>query len=223
MNPDETLRYPTGRFQRPSRPLEGTERRELIDKIERTPSAIRAAVDGLSDAQLDTPYRPGGWTLRQVVHHVPDSHLNAYIRMKLALTEDVPTIKPYDEARWAQLDDSKTTPIETSLTLTIQPGAELRFAPGTYLFVHGGTLPRSLPVSRGHRAGAIRAERDRREPTDPPSANAAAQLPPFPACAPPCQAATPPSPSAEPVGRSSDASRSPRTSTGASSPSKAAA
>ena len=117
MNPDETLRYPTGRFQRPSRPLEGTERRELIDKIERTPSAIRAAVDGLSDAQLDTPYRPGGWTLRQVVHHVPDSHMNAFIRFKLALTEDTPTIKPYDESAWAKLSDARDTPIDTSLTL----------------------------------------------------------------------------------------------------------
>jgi hypothetical protein len=74
-------------------------------------------VRGLSDAQLDTPYRSGGWTVRQVVHHVPDSHLNAYIRVKLALTENVPTIKPYDEAAWANLEDSRTTPIETSLTM----------------------------------------------------------------------------------------------------------
>ena len=82
----------------------------------RRPRSARA-VHGLTDRQLDTPYRPGGWTVRQVVHHVPDSHMNAYIRFKLALTEDSPTIKPYDEAAWAQLADSRETPIETSLTL----------------------------------------------------------------------------------------------------------
>jgi len=78
---------------------------------------LRAAVTELTPAQLDTPYRDGGWTVRQVVHHVPDSHLNAYTRMKLALTEDEPVIKPYDEARWAELADVPATPIETSLTL----------------------------------------------------------------------------------------------------------
>src|SRR5258708_33215 len=81
-----------------------------------TPAAMRAAVAGLDDGQLDTPYRDGGWTLRQVVHHVPDSHGNALFRFKLALTEDNPTIKPYDEARWAELEDARSTPIETSLT-----------------------------------------------------------------------------------------------------------
>ena len=117
MSTEDSLRYPTGRFQRPTRPLENAERREMIDTIERTPAAIRAAIRGLSDAQLDTPYRPGGWTVRQVVHHVPDSHMNAFIRFKLALTEDTPTIKPYDEAAWAKLADARNTPIETSLTL----------------------------------------------------------------------------------------------------------
>jgi len=117
MNPDESLRYPTGRFQRPSRPLESAERRQMIDKIERTPRDIRGAIDGLSDSQLDTPYRPGGWTVRQVVHHVPDSHMNAFIRFKLALTEETPTIKPYDESAWAKLSDARETPIETSLSL----------------------------------------------------------------------------------------------------------
>jgi hypothetical protein len=78
---------------------------------------MRAAVAGLSETQLDTPYRPGGWTVRQLVHHVPDSHLNALVRFKLALTEDVPTIKPYDEARWATLADYSSTPPEVSLTL----------------------------------------------------------------------------------------------------------
>ena len=117
MNTEDSLRYPTGRFQRPKRPLETAERRQMIDTIARTPDDIRAAVRGLSESQLDTPYRPEGWTVRQVVHHVPDSHLNAYVRFKLALTEDVPTIKPYDEALWAKLSDVRDTPIETSLTL----------------------------------------------------------------------------------------------------------
>jgi uncharacterized damage-inducible protein DinB len=117
MNTDESLRYPTGRFKRPTRVLEQSERRQMIDAIARTPSNLRAAVRGLSDDQLDTPYRAGGWTLRQVVHHVPDSHMNAFIRVKLGLTEDVPTIKPYDEAAWAKLADAKDTPVETSLTL----------------------------------------------------------------------------------------------------------
>lgn len=75
------------------------------------------AIEGLNEQQLDTPYRVGGWTIRQVIHHVPDSHLNAYVRFKLALTEDAPAIKTYDEAAWATLPDAKTTPIETSLSL----------------------------------------------------------------------------------------------------------
>jgi uncharacterized damage-inducible protein DinB len=89
----------------------------MISTIARTPDDMRSAVAGLTPDQLDTPYRPEGWTVRQVVHHVPDSHLNAYTRFKLALTEDTPTIKPYDEARWAELSDSHDTPIETSLAL----------------------------------------------------------------------------------------------------------
>lgn len=117
MNTEDSLRYPTGRFQRPKRPLETVERRKMIDAIARTPDDFRAAVRGLSELQLDTPYRPEGWTVRQLVHHVPDSHMNAYVRFKLALTEDVPAIKPYDEAEWAKLSDVRDTPIETSLTL----------------------------------------------------------------------------------------------------------
>lgn len=89
----------------------------MIDAIARLPDDFRGAVRGLSESQLDTPYRPEGWTVRQLVHHVPDSHMNAYVRFKLALTEDVPTIKPYDEAEWAKLSDVRDTPIETSLTL----------------------------------------------------------------------------------------------------------
>jgi hypothetical protein len=110
------LRYPIGRFVYPDRaPAEDV--RRAIDRIEQLPGAMRAAVHRLTDAQLDTPYRPGGWTVRQVVHHVPDSHMNAYIRTKLALTEEDPVIRPYDEQRWAMLADTARTPIESSLTL----------------------------------------------------------------------------------------------------------
>jgi len=110
------LQYPIGKFKYNGAPTED-EKQSLLDDISQTPAKLRAAVQELSDAQLDTPYRPGGWTVRQVVHHVPDSHLNSYIRFKLALTEDDPTIKPYAEDRWAELADTKATPIEVSLTL----------------------------------------------------------------------------------------------------------
>jgi hypothetical protein len=92
-------------------------RARFINQIEGTPAALRAAVAGLSEARLDTPYRPGGWTVRQVVHHLPDSHVNAYVRMKLALTEDGPTIKTYEEARWAELEDGRRAPVALSLDL----------------------------------------------------------------------------------------------------------
>jgi hypothetical protein len=88
-----------------------------VDQISAAPAQLRAAVEGLTRSQLDTPYRPGGWTVRQVIHHVPDSHLNSYVRFRLALTEDQPTIKPYDQERWANLFDSRTAGVETSLTL----------------------------------------------------------------------------------------------------------
>ncbi|MGA8270974.1 MAG: bacillithiol transferase BstA [Candidatus Sulfotelmatobacter sp.] len=110
------LRYPIGKFSFEGPTTEEQKQRRLND-IEQTPANLRTAVKGLSDQQLDTPYRPGGWTVRQVAHHVPDSHLNAYIRFKLALTEDEPTIKPYAEDRWAKLADTQTTPVEVSLTL----------------------------------------------------------------------------------------------------------
>jgi uncharacterized damage-inducible protein DinB len=108
-------RYPIGQFEMP-RDVTPARRRQAIDEIAAAPAKLRAAVKGLNDAQLDTPYREGGWTVRQVVHHVPDSHMNAYIRLRLALTEEKPTIKPYEEARWAQLADAKL-PIEVSQTL----------------------------------------------------------------------------------------------------------
>lgn len=110
------LRYPIGKFERPPSLTTG-ERGKHIESIAEMPARFAAAVAGLSATQLDTPYRPGGWTVRQLIHHVPDSHMNAYVRFKLALTEDEPTIKPYDEARWAELADSKATPIEKSLAL----------------------------------------------------------------------------------------------------------
>lgn len=115
------LQYPIGKFQW-NRSGEGlltteAERQQWIAEIEATPARLRAAVSGLSHGQLDTPYRPGGWTVRQVVHHLPDSHMNAYVRYRLALTEDEPTIKPYKEDLWAQLSDAATAPVEVSLTL----------------------------------------------------------------------------------------------------------
>jgi hypothetical protein len=109
-------RYPVGKFERKNL-LTPEERRTLIEQIAAAPARMREAVHDLSPEQLDTPYREGGWTARQVVHHVPDSHMNAYIRFKLALTEKEPSIKPYDEAAWAELSDSRVTPIETSLVL----------------------------------------------------------------------------------------------------------
>jgi uncharacterized damage-inducible protein DinB len=108
-------RYPIGPFQMPAE-VTPARRQQAINEIASAPAKLRAAVKGLSDSQLDTPYREGGWTVRQVVHHVPDSHMNAYIRLRLALTEDKPTIKPYEEARWAELADAKL-PIEVSQTL----------------------------------------------------------------------------------------------------------
>ena len=109
-------RYPIGKFQY-SGPYNSEQNRLFLDEIAATPADMRAAVEGLTEEQLNTSYRPGGWSVRQVVHHVPDSHLNSYVRFKLALTEENPTIKPYAEDRWADLSDSKATPIEVSLTL----------------------------------------------------------------------------------------------------------
>lgn len=109
-------RYPIGKFRFDGSQTE-EQKSQLINEIAQTPANLRAAVNGLSKEQLDTPYREGGWTVRQVVHHVPDSHLNAYTRFKLALTENEPTIKPYAEDRWAELADTRSTPIETSLML----------------------------------------------------------------------------------------------------------
>lgn len=112
----ERLRYPIGRFQGRSG-LSAEERQALIEQIAALPAELRAAVSGLTEEQLDTAYRPGGWTVRQVVHHVPDSHLNSYVRFKLALTEDEPAIKGYDEAAWSELPDARTADVAVSLAL----------------------------------------------------------------------------------------------------------
>jgi uncharacterized damage-inducible protein DinB len=109
-------RYPIGKLQAVEHP-DDTMRKEFIQRIADAPAALAAAVKGLSEQQLDTPYRDGGWTVRQVVHHMPDSHMNSYVRLRLALTENEPTIKPYEEHLWAELFDARTAPIAVSLTM----------------------------------------------------------------------------------------------------------
>jgi len=112
----EDLRFPVGRFDLES-PVTENDQARMIDEIAATPANLRAAVSGLNAKQMATPYRPGGWTVTQVVHHLPESHMQAYARTKLALTEENPTIKPYDEAKWAELPDVGKTPAEVSLSL----------------------------------------------------------------------------------------------------------
>ncbi|MFC4099249.1 YfiT family bacillithiol transferase [Paenibacillus xanthanilyticus] len=143
-------RYPIGPFAH-----EGTvtpEQRELwIREIEKLPAKLRLAVEGLSEEQLDTPYRDGGWTVRQVVHHVADSHMNSLTRFKLALTEEQPTIKPYAEDRWAELADAKRAPIELSLhliealherwVLLLESMTEAEYARAFYHPESGETVP----------------------------------------------------------------------------------
>jgi len=109
-------RFPIGKFSYEGS-LSEDQKAKYLENIEQTPARLEAAVKGLSEAQLDTPYREGGWTVRQVVHHVPDSHMNSYMRFKLALTEDEPTIRAYMEDRWAELPEAKTAPVGLSLAL----------------------------------------------------------------------------------------------------------
>ena len=113
----EKLRYPVGKFERLTQPLDRATREAHIATIEGAPARFRSLAGGLTDAQLETPYRPGGWTIRQVIHHVPDSHMNAYIRTKLAVTEENPRITTYEEQIWAELPEAKHGAIEVSLTL----------------------------------------------------------------------------------------------------------
>jgi len=110
------LRYPIGKFT-PVPSLTVEQRATCIEQIAAAPAHFRHAVSGLTDAQLDTPYRPGGWTVRQVAHHLPDSHLNAYVRFKLGITEDAPAIKTYEEKRWAETPEARSAPIGMSLDL----------------------------------------------------------------------------------------------------------
>ncbi len=110
-------RYPIGPFQMETESLTDVARAGLIAQLADAPAQLRTAVADLNDEQLDTPYRDGGWTVRQLVHHVADSHMNGYIRVKFALTEDAPAIKTYEENDWARLGDTQTTPVEVSLTL----------------------------------------------------------------------------------------------------------
>jgi uncharacterized damage-inducible protein DinB len=113
---NEDLRYPVGQWTWPSE-VTAEDCARWIRDIEALPAKLREAVAGLAPEHLDIPYREGGWTIRQIVHHVPESHMNSYIRFKLALTEDNPTVKPYDEALWAKLPDASTAPIDLSLDL----------------------------------------------------------------------------------------------------------
>jgi uncharacterized damage-inducible protein DinB len=112
----EDLKHPIGRFSFQA-PSTSDQRRKWIAEIAEAPVKLRAAIAGLNEDQLNTPYRDGGWTVRQVVHHVPESHMNAYIRFKLALTENEPVVKPYDESAWAETADVRETPLEVSLAL----------------------------------------------------------------------------------------------------------
>jgi uncharacterized damage-inducible protein DinB len=110
------LKYPIGKFQGQDN-LTEEQRQMMIDQIAETPAKLRAAVAGFSEAQFDTPYREGGWTVRQVIHHLADSHLNAFVRFKLALTEDRPAVKTYEQQLWAELADARNAPVEPSLAM----------------------------------------------------------------------------------------------------------
>lgn len=117
MDEVEKLRYPVGRFERVTTPLDAATRNAHIETLAQTPARFLSLVSGLSDTQLEKVYRSGGWTIRQVVHHVPESHMHAYIRMKLAVTEDAPAVKTYEEQRWAELPDAKICQADLSLAL----------------------------------------------------------------------------------------------------------
>jgi len=150
----EDLRYPIGRFQWDDA-LDARDRNAWVEAIANTPGELQRAVEGLTDDQLDTPYRPGGWTVRQVVHHYADDHLNSYVRFKLALTEEEPTITLYSEPLWAELPDARLGPLEPSLTLLttlhqrwIAVWRNLSESDWSRAFYH----PRRGPVSLDHLA-----------------------------------------------------------------------
>ena len=121
---DDSLRYPIGPFTPSGGPLGPDTRAPLIERIRRLPARARAAAAGLDDAALDTPYRQDGWTPRQILHHIADSHVNSIVRFKLALTEDHPTVKPYAQARWAELADSR---LPTAPSLALLDGLHARW------------------------------------------------------------------------------------------------
>ncbi len=121
----EDLRFPIGKFDSEIK-VTPQMRDEFIQTIEELPAKFRQAIEGLSDEQIDTPYRAEGWTVRQLVHHVADSHINSFCRFKFGLSEDTPTIKPYDEAVWAEMPDSKSAPVD--LSLNIIDGVHARWA-----------------------------------------------------------------------------------------------
>ena len=112
----ERLKYPVGRYEKPEQNMPGLQR-ESLNVLRQLPMWMDACIENLDEAQLYVPYRPGGWTIAQVVHHVADSHMNAYIRLKLAMTEDNPTVKPYDEKAWAELPDNNSVPVNISVTM----------------------------------------------------------------------------------------------------------
>ncbi len=154
----DDLRYPIGHFSPPASSMAGI-RAANIQTLRLLPERLCAAVAGLNDTQLDTPYREDGWTVRQVVHHVADSHAVAYIRFKLALTEDWPTIKTYDEAAWANLSDSRWLPIDSSLCAACGAACALGGAAGSAYrggFSQGLHPPREGPAEPGSRAGDVR-------------------------------------------------------------------
>ncbi len=114
---DDDLRYPTGKFTPETEPLGAEARAALIDRIAEVPALLEGALDGLTDEQLDTPYRDGGWSPRQLTHHIADSHLNSFVRFKLAVTEDNPTICTYEQEPWAETPDVREVPVAASLAI----------------------------------------------------------------------------------------------------------
>jgi hypothetical protein len=146
----ENLQYPIGKYKKPDH-IDAGQRERFIQEIAAAPKELRKAVEGLDDAQLNTPYREGGWTVRQVVHHLPDSHMNGYVRLKLALTEHEPDVKTYKEALWSELPDVKTVSIEISLALLDALHARWIAACGAFLVMHlkrnFGILHRALCLS----------------------------------------------------------------------------
>ena len=156
------LRYPNGLFVA-ERAVSVKRRSQLLAEMAEDPARLRAAVEDLSDVRLDTPYRPGGWTVRQVVHHLADSQMNWYVRTRLALTEDEPSVMPYDEVRWAELPDARTGPVEPSLalfeSLTEAQWKRRMVHPERGIFVLETVLPMHVWHGRHHTAQIVELRR----------------------------------------------------------------